>query len=128
MKTDVKTKWLDALRSGEYKQGKNVLHDEATDTFCCLGVLCDLAVKEGVVTSEHYEHVNRMVTSYDAEGAFTVLPIKVAEWAGLEDSDDMRRAVNPKVYVSSEPDGSVAYLNDLGYTFEQIADLIEKSL
>lgn len=33
-----KTKWVAALRSGEYEQGESYL--EWDDKFCCLGVLC----------------------------------------------------------------------------------------
>lgn len=40
MKPEWKKKWLAALRSGEYKQGKNKLRDG--DRFCCIGVLCDI--------------------------------------------------------------------------------------
>jgi hypothetical protein len=36
---EIKTKWLEALRSGEYKQGAERLYTEETDTYCCLGVL-----------------------------------------------------------------------------------------
>jgi hypothetical protein len=37
----LKTKWVAALRSGDYKQGTGVLRRN-DDTFCCLGVLCDI--------------------------------------------------------------------------------------
>jgi len=30
--------WVEALRSGVYKQGKGVLHDQTVDEWCCLGV------------------------------------------------------------------------------------------
>lgn len=40
MKAELKEKWVAALRSGEYKQGKNLLHNREDNTFCCLGVLC----------------------------------------------------------------------------------------
>lgn len=33
--------YLEALRSGKYKQGKGGLHP-TSKTFCCLGVACDL--------------------------------------------------------------------------------------
>lgn len=38
-------KWIDALRSGKYKQGKSNLARRAGDTieYCCLGVLCEIA-------------------------------------------------------------------------------------
>lgn len=36
--------WINALRSGEYKQGEGVLLDfsEEENTFCCLGVACKI--------------------------------------------------------------------------------------
>lgn len=34
-------KWLEALRSNKYKQTRSVL--KRGDSFCCLGVLCDVA-------------------------------------------------------------------------------------
>ena len=39
MNIDVKRRWIEALRSGQYRQGAGYLR--ATDgTWCCLGVLC----------------------------------------------------------------------------------------
>ena len=35
---EFKEKWLAALRSGEYKQGKMELYNKETDSFCCIGV------------------------------------------------------------------------------------------
>lgn len=43
---ELKQKWLDALRSGKYKQGRKALHSdkyEDGDRYCCLGVLCKVA-------------------------------------------------------------------------------------
>lgn len=37
MPADIKQGWLDALRSGEYKQGKGALCEN--EAYCCLGVL-----------------------------------------------------------------------------------------
>jgi len=43
---ELKKRWIDALRSGKYIQGDSTLRffdaDSGKDTFCCLGVLCDL--------------------------------------------------------------------------------------
>jgi hypothetical protein len=39
MPQELKDKWVAALRSGEYKQGKHCLHGILNNTFCCLGVL-----------------------------------------------------------------------------------------
>lgn len=38
-------KWIKALRSGKYKKGTGNLHmkhDNQEDTYCCLGVACDI--------------------------------------------------------------------------------------
>lgn len=43
MNGELKAKWLEALRSGRYKQGQGRLRDESNQ-FCCLGVLCDVGV------------------------------------------------------------------------------------
>lgn len=34
-----KEKWITALRSGKYKQGRNQLYNPSTDQYYCLGVL-----------------------------------------------------------------------------------------
>ena len=42
MKAELLNKWLEALRSGKYQQGRGTLRD-ADNKFCCLGVLLDVA-------------------------------------------------------------------------------------
>lgn len=42
MKAELKAKWLAALRSGKYKQGAGSLYEEIDDSYCCIGVLCDV--------------------------------------------------------------------------------------
>jgi hypothetical protein len=44
MDQKLKTKWIAALRSGDYKQGKMQLFDG--ERHCCLGVLCIVINKE----------------------------------------------------------------------------------
>lgn len=41
MESTIKQKWVKALRSGKYKQGRGMLRNNDNE-FCCLGVLCDL--------------------------------------------------------------------------------------
>lgn len=43
MDKELKAKWIEALRSGQYKQGKGQLRDTPSDTYCCLGVLLTVA-------------------------------------------------------------------------------------
>jgi len=64
MEASLKAKWIEALRSGKYKQGRWRLRTKSDD-FCCLGVLCDVS---GV--SEWEE--NGLCYSY--EGASSHLP------------------------------------------------------
>ena len=111
MNPQIKQKWLNALRSGEYQQTQERLRKE--DGFCCLGVLCDLYIKENNVEWEIDED-----DRYRYEKHFTVLPPSVVGWAGVEDS-------NP--YVNGGI-GTLSGLNDKGFTFNEIADLIEEHL
>lgn len=41
MKKELKDKWIAALRSGEYRQGKSKLKTDSGG-YCCLGVLADI--------------------------------------------------------------------------------------
>lgn len=128
MNKDVKEKWLAALRSGEYVQGRNFLHRTDDGGMCCLGVLCDLAVKEGVVRqSPSRPEENAPAFAYD--GATQFLPTSVMNWAGLH-------SVNPEICYSGDTDDDAApatadtlsELNDEGGDFELIADVIEEQL
>jgi len=78
MEASLKAKWIEALRSGKYKQGRWALRTRSgkykqgrwalrtkSDDFCCLGVLCDIS---GVSKWEE----NGQCYSYD--GALCLLP------------------------------------------------------
>ena len=41
----LKKAWVEALRSGKYKQGRLALYDKHNESYCCLGVLCKVAGK-----------------------------------------------------------------------------------
>ena len=119
MNIDIKAQWLTALRSGDYRQGTGVLRT-ADDQYCCLGVLCDLAEKAGVV-AVHLPIGNHAYFYGDDEGGTdTVLPQVVEDWAGLDGE-------NPWVKHDGKSD-AIAELNDKGATFSQLADLIEEQL
>lgn len=123
MNADVKAKWVTALRSGEFEQGTDYLNNE--EKFCCLGVLSELAVRDGVIAPP--THVESSwkdeghATGLAYDGQRHHLPESVAEWAGLSDGDLWDQ--NP--YVGDE---TVADLNDGGASFPEIADLIEEHL
>lgn len=123
MKADIKKRWIAALRSGEYQQGQGYLRP-TENSWCCLGVLCDLYAKDGHAEwragSQFYEFV------YDnlAFPATGVLPTPVIKWAGLADV-----CVD---YIPLVDDGdahrSLAGMNDSGVSFQRIAALIEEQL
>lgn len=103
-------KWVAALRSGEYRQGRGALR--SGDEYCCLGVACDLYSKETGVSWE-----SEAETTFVYLGQNAVLPQEVKNWLGL--CNDSGRC--PAKY---QP-GSLIHWNDGGWTFEEIADWIE---
>ena len=129
MNPEIKTKWLEALRSGDYRQGRNVLKQQHgpkdTPQFCCLGVLCDLAIEDGLTVEVDEVFFNEKSNTYYND-CYELLPEAVADWAGLP-------SVNPEVNIyDHEVDAAdlttIADLNDEGSTFAEIADVIEKEL
>lgn len=120
MKREIRDKWVAALRSGEYKQGTSVLRRShpGGDTFCCLGVLCDLAEKEGIISSEiKVDAFGEPMYYYGAYDAFLPGPVRV--WSGVGEA--------PSPFADSEHN-TLVYLNDeAGYNFNEIADVIEAS-
>lgn len=113
MNQEVKALWLEALRSGDYRRAEGKLHRTANgEEYCCLGVLCDLAVKAGLPVE--VEPALRAYMRYD--GFPDTLPESVMEWAGLMDSSP------------DTPHGELVALNDDGMSFDDIANVIEEYL
>lgn len=108
MNPRVKKLWLKALRSGEYKQAIHRLRRD--DTFCCLGVLCNLHAYE------HPDIAAAQKSKYLYMGEEVKLPPAVMEWAGLEEAIPIVNGRN------------LAGLNDDNWPFKDIADLIERQL
>ena len=132
----VKALWIEALESGEYEQTTGQLryqYEDQKPAFCCLGVLCEVAVKDGLDIEFDPEK-----DSYDEYTAF--LPGKVQKWAGLgsgehgDDWDDSGQLPTPVRYTLGtgeyEDHGTATTLLSLNdganYTFAQIAKVIEE--
>lgn len=135
MDPQIKARWLEALRSGKYEQGRSALNTGgANGQFCCLGVLCELAVEDGVVTrNQPWADVETLGNDpqfhYDHEGG--ALPRAVREWAGLAYSNPATRVTRGEVFTDLEvPDlqdrMSLAEINDAGMDFTYIAAVIER--
>ena len=106
MNPQVKAKWVAALRSGEYKQGRRQLRTK-NNRFCCLGVLCNIHAQEHPrIAAEQKSPTLYM-------GVCGTLPAEVVEWAVMP------------AYI----EGQLVDMNDLSkMNFKQIADWVEKNL
>lgn len=150
MDESVKRRWLEALRSGDYQQTDAYLSRD--NRYCCLGVLCEIALEDGVVRKQQpcdspgEEYFNpKAVEDYSGK----VLPEVVSAWASLIDEnptlivnlhdlpvDVVSRMLDLKGTPPINGNSGEAYyklalaeLNDIyGLSFSQIADLVEKYL
>lgn len=115
MNQEVKEKWVAALRSGEYEQGRGYLN--RGEQFCCLGVLCEVAITAGVDLPK--ARLDNGTTKYG--GNHTVLPSAVRDWS------DLPSLLGDMVSISGKLE-KLAGHNDDGRSFVQIADAIETQL
>lgn len=123
MNQEVKKLWVEALKSGNYKQGRGGLHPDQ-ETYCCLGVLCDLFQTQTKQGKWLYEP--DIEERYFEAGVVrdpSYLPSIVINWACLENNDPMV-IIDERTSVSR----NLSALNDSGYSFISIAELIEKCL
>ena len=119
MKQEIKEKWVDALRSGEYQQGTGylkVIHENGDAKYCCLGVLCELALKDNLdlpITETERFWNSDLLTAIAFDGEEEYPPEEIDKWTDLPDF--------PVLELLAEK-------NDKGQSFDQIADYIEAEL
>lgn len=94
--------WLKELRTTQVPQIEGSLADEHRGR-CCLGILCDIAVREGVIET------------YDKDS--TYLPEKVMTWVGLKTPGGQYTGGNGKEALWKDND-----VKDK--TFKEIATII----
>lgn len=121
MNKKLKKKWVKALRSGEYDQGRNVLCrvDSEGAKYCCLGVLYEVAGKtfNGRVESPNGEEVYLgMRTKNDVEEC---LPTP-----SFQRECGIAKKYNDSYTIAEK----LARMNDSGKSFNQIADWIEENI
>lgn len=114
MRTELAREWAEALESGDYEQGKTVLAQVTNEgkKYCCLGVLCELAIKHGIELDVTREQDNIL---YDER--IGVLPPSVLYWADIDSEDgDVKLG-----------DEFASELNDkMNFTFTEIAQCIRQ--
>ena len=141
MDKEIKAKWLTALRSGDYAQGKGALRRAQDDTYCCLGVLCDVMAQEGkgewiaegsspddyflFVTDGFDKSMDIFAAANEGHSETAGLPYKLADALGLDTAGRMPEGA----FVDTQGGNawSLVGLNDSAdYTFEEIADVIDE--
>lgn len=110
MRKEIADMWVDALRSGEFTPGVGYLDcDKKLDS---LGVLVTLAMLLGVCDY----NIVKNKGAYDGE--LGRVPASVKEWAGLYGQSGE---------IQGEFITLAGYTDLCGYTFTDIADIIEEN-
>ena len=136
MDQQIKSDWVEALRSGEYEQARQAFTriEDGKVKHCCLAVLTDLACKagvEGIRRSRNYEK-DGMYEVGDSDRGWVRhwsggLPTVVARWAGLGHEEGLGWKADPiigGVSAAMRNDGQHSY--NPGQTYAEIADAIER--
>ena len=115
MKKENADKWVTALRSKKYEQGKSFLQS-LDGKFCCLGVLLDInGIKPMDKGTDAYKYAH--------EGPGVTNPFGVL-------APDHMKQCDLKSSYGEFTEGNNRFvltrLNDEGHTFNEIADIIEK--
>ncbi len=121
MKSDIKKRWADALRSGKYTQTRYVMYRHwwpASDVklpneeFCVIGVLYDLMFQElygSTIAKEYAKSDTKLWQEYGQT---------MNKWAGLTDDD---WGTGPGLPARAQEK------NDAGATFAELATFIEEA-
>lgn len=125
MNKDIRERWLERLESGEIKQTRGYL-GRPSGSRCCLGVLCDIAVEDGIIAAP-VEDMVRQHTKQSKflryEGEMGMLPRAVIVWAGLKDNGEVAVFYNDK----HEALGDLVTRNDTSkYNFKKIAKIVRE--
>lgn len=112
MKRSERDAWLEALRSGKYNQTKG--HLKRRDSYCCLGVLCDLDGVHWVPRPGHPQ-----LFEFFEGTPYSEQPIA---WYGTISNERARKA------GIADFTAHLISMNDAGSSFAQIADWIESNV
>ena len=115
----------DALESGNWQQGQGFLQ-RVENTFCCLGVLCDITKERvgGVWINDH----RQLTFHVGSDNMRYYLPSAVADLIGLTHNGEYKH--NGQLYVWHENEDtlytSLAVMNDEGISHYDIAQAIRR--
>jgi hypothetical protein len=117
MDKELVQKWIDALRSGQYRQAKSKLH--IGDRHCCLGVATELIHGQDCWEDSNSTDIYGNIVYKYTVGSTTceeLLDVMDAELVGLS----IMQGDLTQEYLSD--------MNDYGDSFEEIADFLERHL
>ena len=126
MKPEVHKAWIDALRSGKYRQTRNsmvrVCYDDGSLSHCCLSVLNDLGSKANPDIGLELKKIGNEKYAYyqwhegpGKEASVSRLATVLCEWAGVDQNFKIN-GISPVI------------LNDRNNkSFKEIADLLEQA-
>lgn len=106
---------VDALRSGEFEQGRGRLRTD-DDKYCCLGVASEVARRNGV-GGEWVQVEYTYDSVWTLDGADTALGRKVREWYGFRVSNPSLRFADGMSTMIGANDGECR-------SFVEIADAV----
>lgn len=128
MDPEVKAEWTKRLRSGKIAQGERRL-GQRNGSRCCLGVLSDIAVERGIC---EVSVVLDGSLEYDGEKGLPPRSVIKMAHPDLQENKTLSRSFSFNIFAGTKRPGSdnwldsfsLAELNDVGFKFDQIADVI----
>lgn len=113
MDVELKRKWLEALRSGRYKQGRFAL--KRGDEYCCLGILCEVGGLREIPPKDRWEDKSTFQS-----------------WGNFNSALVLPRSFRDHCKISALEVEHLAGMNDrrgtCTFNFTKIADWIEENL
>lgn len=117
--------WIDGLLSGEFPQDQGYLKVtiEGQARYCCLGVACEIAIRNGVHVTQFARERPRCGCGCNSEtptvfdGFSTCLPPAVASWLGLPEEDESADLLSEGKTI-----GAIQANDSLGWDFPKIAE------
>ena len=112
MNQEIKKQWITALRSGKFEQGRGHLHSNGK--YCCLGVLSKIVDPSEMHMGIHYLR------------PYVIDKCELRSNDPYVKIDEATRERLRNKGVAALDDKQLSTLNDSNFTFQEIADLIEK--
>jgi len=108
---ELQTKWIEALESGKYNQGKNFLKvcDGGEFKYCCLGLLCEL---KGIPSETEQKNSTASKNIFTFGPRTTMITDELGQEVGLRNTQLT----------------DLAHMNDSGKSFNEIAQEIKRIL